>query len=168
MEAPVCSPPETRGQAGNVRTGGDAYFVTMTKKLLFVVTLMLVVAFALMAADITGKWVAEQPGRNGGPPRQTTFDLKANGATLTGTMTGGMGGGPRRGGVAAAPRALAISDGTIDGNNISFTVKVDFNGQTMVSKYEGVLSGDELKLKVTRDGPNGPATSELTAKRSTT
>ena len=146
----------------------------MTKKLLFVVTLMLVVAFALMAADITGKWVAEQPGRNGGPPRQTTFDLKANGATLTGTMTGGMGGGRRGGGggggggAAAAPQAREISDGKVDGNNISFTVKVDFNGQTMVSKYEGVLSGDELKLKVTRDGPNGPATSELTAKRSTT
>ena len=49
----------------------------MTKKLLFVVTVMIVVAFALMAADINGKWVAEQPGRNGGPARQTTFDLKA-------------------------------------------------------------------------------------------
>jgi hypothetical protein len=38
----------------------------------------------------------------------------------------------------------------------------------MVTKYEGTLSGDELKLKVTRDSQNGPATSELTAKRSTT
>jgi hypothetical protein len=142
----------------------------MTKKLLFVVTLMLVVAFALMAADITGKWVAEQPGRNGGPPRQTTFDLKASGATLTGTMTGGMGGGRRGGGGGGggAPQAREISDGKVDGNNISFTVKVDFNGQTMVSKYEGTLSGDELKLKVTRDGQNGPTTTEMTAKRSTT
>jgi hypothetical protein len=83
-------------------------------------------------------------------------------------MTGGMGGGPRRGGVVAVPRALEISDGKIDGNNISFTVKVEFNGNTMVSKYEGTLSGDELKLKATREGPNGPTTSELTAKRSTT
>jgi hypothetical protein len=146
----------------------------MTKKLLFVVTLMLVVAFALMAADITGKWVAEQPGRNGGPPRQTTFDLKASGATLTGTMTGGMGGGGRKGGGGggggggAAPQAREISDGKVDGNNISFTVKVEFNGNTMVSKYEGTLSGDELKLKVTRDGRNGPTTTEMTAKRSTT
>jgi hypothetical protein len=153
----------------------------MTKKLLFVVSLMLVVAFALMAADITGKWAAEQPGRNGGPPRQIAFDLKADGSTLTGTVTGGMGGGRggRRGGGGAgggagaggggrAPRALEISDGKVDGNNISFTVKVEFNGQSMVTKYEGTLSGDELKLKVTRDGQNGPTTSELTAKRSTT
>jgi hypothetical protein len=143
----------------------------MTKKLLFVVTLMLVVAFALMAADITGKWVAEQPGRNGGPPRQTTFNLKADGATLTGTVTGGGGGGRRGGGGGGgggAPQAREISDGKIDGNNISFTVKVEFNGNTMVSKYEGTLSGDELKLKVTRDTPNGATTSEVTAKRSTT
>ena len=146
----------------------------MTKKLLSVVTLMLVVAFALMAADITGKWVAEQPGRNGGPARQTTFDLKADGATLTGTMTGGGGGGGRRGGGGGgggggrAPQAREISDGKVDGNNISFTVKVEFNGQSMVTKYEGTLSGDELKLKVTRDGQNGPTTSEMTAKRSTT
>ena len=147
----------------------------MTKKLLFAFTILLVVAFVAMAADITGKWVAEQPGRNGGPARQITFDLKADGATLTGTMTGGMGGGGRRGGGGgrqggggAAPQALAISDGTIDGNNISFTVKVEFNGNTMVSKYEGTLSGDELKLKVNREGRNGATTSELTAKRSTT
>ena len=146
----------------------------MTKKLLFAFTILLVVAFVAMAADITGKWVAEQPGRNGGPARQITFDLKADGATLTGTMTGGMGGGGRRGGggggggAAATPQAREISDGKIDGNNISFTVKVEFNGNTMVSKYEGTLSGDELKLKVTRDTGNGPTTSELTAKRSTT
>jgi hypothetical protein len=146
----------------------------MTKKLIFVFTILLVVAFVAMAADITGKWVAEQPGRNGGPARQITFDLKADGATLTGTMTGGMGGGGRRGGggggggAAATPQAREISDGKIDGNNISFTVKVEFNGNTMVSKYEGTLSGDELKLKVNREGRNGPTTSELTAKRSTT
>ena len=55
----------------------------MTKKLLFVVTILLVASFSLLAADVTGKWVAEQPGRNGGPPRQTTFTLKADGAKLT-------------------------------------------------------------------------------------
>jgi lipopolysaccharide export system protein LptA len=146
----------------------------MTKKLLFAFTILLVVAFVAMAADITGKWVAEQPGRNGAPARQITFDLKADGATLTGTVTGGMGGGGRRGGGGgrqgggAAPQPREISDGKIDGNNISFLVKVEFNGNTMVTKYEGTLSGDELKLKVSREGPNGPMTSEITAKRSTT
>ena len=121
----------------------DAYFDTMTKKLLFVVTIALVLAFSLLAADVTGKWVAEQPGRNGGPPRQTTFDLKADGSKLTGTMTGGMG----RGG--AAPAAIEISDGKIDGDNVSFTVKRETPNGAMETKYTGTISGDELTLKFT-------------------
>src|ERR1700704_5210365 len=88
----------------------------MTKKLLFVVTIALIAAFSLLAADVSGKWVAEQPGRNGGPPRQTTFMLKADGAKLTGTMTGGGRGG-------AAPTAVEITDGKIDGDKVTFTVK---------------------------------------------
>ena len=84
----------------------------MTKKLLFVATIALVFTFAAMAADVTGKWVAEQPGRNGGPPRQTTFDLKQDGSKLTGSMTGGMG----RGGGGGAPAAIEITDGKVDGD----------------------------------------------------
>src|SRR5438105_8284038 len=114
----------------------------MTKKLLFVVTIALVFAFAALAADVTGKWTYEQPGRGGNPGRPTTITLKADGSTLTGTVpAGGRGGGGD---------PIAITDGKIDGNNISFTVKRDMGGQTMVIKYEGVVSGDELKLKITR------------------
>ena len=36
----------------------------------------------------------------------------------------------------------------------------------MVQKYEGVLNGDELKLKITRTGQDGtPMTNEVVAKR---
>jgi hypothetical protein len=38
----------------------------------------------------------------------------------------------------------------------------------MVTKYEGTLAGDELKLKITRDTQNGPQTNEVTAKKSST
>ena len=55
----------------------------MTKKLLFLTTILLALSIGAMAADLTGKWVAEQPGRNGGAPRQTTFNLKADGSKLT-------------------------------------------------------------------------------------
>ena len=136
----------------------------MTKKLLFVVTILLVASFSLLAADVTGKWVAEQPGRNGGPPRQTTFVLKADGSKLTGTMTGG---GGRGGG--DPPPPSEITDGKVDGNNVSFTVKREFNGNTMVTKYEGTVSGDEMKLKITRNGQDGtPVTTDVVAKRSAT
>src|SRR4051794_41001844 len=134
----------------------------MTKKLLFVVTIALVAAFSLLAADVSGKWVAEQPGRNGGPPRQVTFALKADGAKLTGTMTGGMG----RGG--AAPAAIEISDGKVDGDKVSFTVKRETPNGTMEIKYNGTVSGEEMNLKFTMQGPDGPMERELKAKKSTT
>jgi hypothetical protein len=133
----------------------------MTKKLLFVVTIALVFAFAAMAADVTGKWTYEQPGRGGGAPRPTTITLKADGSTLTGTIpAGGRGGGGD---------PIAITDGKIDGNNISFTVKRDMGGQSVVTKYEGTVSGDELKLKITRPGQDGtPVVQDFVAKRSAT
>ena len=134
---------------------------TMTKKLLFVATVLLVASLALMAADVSGKWTFEQPGRGGNPGRPVTITLKADGSTLTGTMPAGGRGGP------ADP--IAISDGKVDGNNISFTVKRDTPNGSMVTKYEGTVNGDEMKLKITRTGQDGtPMTTDVVAKRSAT
>jgi len=135
----------------------------MTKKLLFVVTIALAFAtFALYAADATGKWTFEQPGRGGGPGRPTTITLKQDGTKLTGSVPGMGRGGDN------PPPPTEITDGKVDGNNVSFTVKREFNGNTMVTKYEGTINGDEMKLKITRDTQNGPMTNEVTAKRGTT
>jgi len=135
----------------------------MTKKLLFVVTILLVASFALMAADVSGKWTFEQPGRGGNPGRPTTITLKADGAKLTGSVPGMGRGGDN------PPPPTEITDGKVDGNNVSFTVKREFNGNTMVTKYEGTVSGDEMKLKITRTGQDGtPMTNDVVAKRSTT
>jgi hypothetical protein len=133
----------------------------MTKKLLFVMTILLVASFALMAADVSGKWTFEQPGRGGNPGRPVTITLKADGSTLTGTMpAGGRGGGGD---------PIAISDGKVDGSNVSFTVKREMNGNSVVTKYEGTVSGDEMKLKITRNGQDGtPVTTDVVAKRSAT
>ena len=57
---------------GNVGLPKSALSVTMTKKLLFVMTILLVASFALMAADVSGKWTFEQPGRGGNPGRPVT------------------------------------------------------------------------------------------------
>ena len=132
----------------------------MTKKLLFVTTILLIVAVCAFAADVTGKWTYEQPGRNGNPGRQVTITLKQDGSKLTGSVPG-MG----RGGEAPP---IEITNGKVDGDNVSFEVHREFNGNTMVQKYEGTVSGDEMKLKMTSDTPNGPMTREFTAKRSTT
>ncbi|HYW44750.1 MAG TPA: hypothetical protein VE959_17945 [Bryobacteraceae bacterium] len=133
-------------------------------------TILLVVVSVALAADVTGKWTYEQAGRNGGQARPVTITLKQDGNTLTGSVPGfgGRGGGGGGGGGGTPPPPTEITNGKVDGNNISFEVKRDMGGQTMVTKYEGTVSGDELKLKITRDTQNGPQTNEVTAKRGTT
>ena len=137
----------------------------MTKKLLFSGMILLVVALVALAADaVTGKWAYETQGRDG-TPRPTTLDLKADGAKLTGTVTGGMGG--RGGGGGGAPAPAPISNGKVDGNNITFDVSREGPNGAMVTKYVGVVAGSELKLKVTAPGRGGgdPVTTEVTAKK---
>lgn len=133
----------------------------MTKKLLFVMTILLVATFALMAAGVDGKWTFEQPGRQGGNPTTVTITLKNDGGKLTGNVS--------RPGRDGAAMETPIADGKVDGNNVSFSTKMTMGGNEMVTKYEGTLSGDELKLKVTRPSRGGePVTTEYTAKRATT
>jgi hypothetical protein len=114
-------------------------------------TALLLLVAGAWAADINGKWTAEMPGRDGNT-RTVTFDLKADGDKLTGTMMGPMG------------RELPISDGTIHGNDISFNVVMEFNGNSRTMKYTGTLKGNELQMK--QEG--GQRTREFTAKRATT
>jgi len=138
----------------------------MTKKLLFVGMVLLTVALVAMAADaITGKWTMEQAGRGGGPPRVSTLDLKADGAKLTGSIT--QPGFGRGGDTPPPPTTTQISNGKVDGNNVTFEVTRDFGGNTMTTKYEGAVSGAEMKLKITMPGFNGgdPRVMEATAKK---
>jgi hypothetical protein len=132
----------------------------MTKKLLFVTTLLLVVAIGAFAADLSGKWTYSMQGRDG-TPRDVTITLKQEGNTLTGSVPGmGRGGAPGQ--------ETQITNGKVDGDKFSFETKMEFNGNTRVTKYEGTSTGSELKMKVTRETQNGPQTSEVTAKKATT
>ena len=81
----------------------------MRKQLLLIgAILVLVMAVSAVAADVTGKWVAEQQGPDG-QARTTTFTFKAAGATLTGTVSGRQG-------------DTEISEGKVNGDEISFVV----------------------------------------------
>jgi hypothetical protein len=132
----------------------------MTKKLLFVTTLLFVVAFAALAADVSGKWTYQQQF-GGGDPVSITITLKYDGTTLTGSvppmMRGGGGGEP-----------TPISNGKVDGDKVYFEVsRQGRGGNTIVTKYEGTVSGDEMKLKITRPGRGGgdPMVTDVVAKR---
>jgi hypothetical protein len=93
---------------------------------------LLLFAFSALAADVDGKWTGSVSTPNGDFPQAFTF--KADGANLTGSMTGidGM--------------EVAIKDGKIDGNNISFSVSLDFGGMPFMLSYKGVMSGEEMKV----------------------
>ena len=115
------------------------------------VLLCCALAIVALAADATGKWTFEQQGRNGA--QTVTLNLKADGGKLTGTVSG-------RGG------DTEISDGKVEGDNVSFVVVREFNGNKITAKYSGTVSGDELKLKIETEGGQGKGgPREVTAKR---
>jgi hypothetical protein len=60
-----------------------------------------------------------------------------------------------------------IIEGTVSGDNIAFKTSQDMGGNTMVTSYTGTVSGDEMRLKVTRPGRGGgdPTTTDVVAKR---
>ena len=117
----------------------------MTRKLVVAVAL-LAFALSVWAADVSGKWTAQVPGRSG-QMREVTITLKASGQTLTGTVSGRQGDNP-------------ISEGKISGDDISFKVAAQQGTQT----YTGKVVGNEIKFK--REGGQGPI--EFTAKRAAT
>jgi hypothetical protein len=123
--------------------------MAMATRTLVVFTLIAAFAVAAMAANVSGKWTAQVPGRDG-QMREQTFDLKADGDKLTGTAGGGRG------------EPVAIADGKIAGDTISFTVTREFGGNTIKWTYTGTVAGDEIKFK--REGGQGQAR-EFTAKR---
>src|SRR5215475_2010851 len=97
----------------------------MTKKLLFVTTILLALSVAVFAADVSGKWVYEQPGRGGGDPVKVTITLKADGGKLTGNVAR-----PGRGG---DMMTMNITEGTVNGNDVTFKTTMEMNGNTMTN-----------------------------------
>jgi hypothetical protein len=121
----------------------------MKKLILTIVTGLALFATGLFAEDVTGKWTAEVEGRNG-QKRVQTFNLKAEGGTLTGNVASPMGERP-------------IVDGKVTGDEVSFAVEIEIQGEKRKIQYTGKLVGGELKLK----SGMGDRVREFTAKRTT-
>ena len=114
--------------------------------------LVLAGTLALQAADISGKWTAQVPGRDG-QTREATFTFKVEGEKLTGTTTG------RNGDV-------AITDGTVKGDAIAFTVVMNMQGNEVKILYKGTVAGEEIKFTRQREGGDQPP-AEFVAKKAT-
>jgi opacity protein-like surface antigen len=96
--------------------------------------LMTVLAGAALAADITGNWTGSSDQFS------LTFAFKQDGEKLTGAVTGPQG------------DPLPISDGKVQGDKVSFTVKIDMGGNSMKITHEGVIKGDEITLSTKVEG----------------
>ena len=101
-----------------------------TKSLLIGAVAVLVLLASAWAADVTGKWVAQTPGRDGATS-ETTFDLKVAGTVLTGTMTSTRG-------------ESTISEGKVNGDEISFMIVRKMGENEMKTLYKGKVAGDEI------------------------
>ncbi len=101
--------------------------------------------------NVTGTWVAKVAAPKGGPGGGSggtwkfTFNFKADGDNLGGTMVGPLG------------RENKILDGKIDGDRVSFAVKVRGGpgGNKIKYNYKGAVSGDEMKLTFSMAGGMG-------------
>ncbi len=119
----------------------------MLRKLALALLFVSFGAITALAADVSGKWTGTVTTPRG--DQQLTFTFKVDGAALTGTIT--------------TPRGdTDITDGKVDGDNISFTQKLSFNGNDITINYSGKVDGDSIKF--TRQMGDRPA-SEFTATR---
>lgn len=88
-------------------------------------------------ASVAGKWQMTWEAFRGGQ-QQGTLTFQQDGSTLTGTFEG--------------PRGSTPLTGTVDGNNISFTVQIQ-GRRTFTMAYTGSLSGDKLSGTFKMQGP---------------
>jgi len=93
-------------------------------------------ANALAAADITGKW--KGPMSQGG---QAVFTLKSEDDSVSGTMLDANG------------KEKSIRDGKLKGDAISFSVESDWQRMPVVLLVKGTVSGNEMHLRI--DADNG-------------
>jgi hypothetical protein len=103
----------------------------MLRKALLAVVFLALGSVAALAADFNGKWTADITTPRG--TQTVTFDFHVDGATLTGKVT--------------TPRGESdITDGKVDGDNISFSQKLSFNGNDMTIAYTGKATPDGIKF----------------------
>lgn len=115
------------------------------------IVLSVLAAMIALGGDISGKWTASVPGRDGNT-REVPYNFKVDGDKLTGTVGGFQG------------NEIEIQEGKVSGNDISFKTKMEFNGNSMIMNYKGTVMGDEIKMQQTREGGSNPPR-EFVAKR---
>jgi len=102
-------------------------------------------------AEVTGTWKSSFTNQNG-QVRESTFKLKAEGEKLTGTVSG-------------RNNDTAIEEGKVKGDEISFKVSREINGNQVTMKYTGKVTGDTIKGKSESQREGQPRTRDWVAKK---
>ena len=119
------------------------YLKTIPTLSAFVLSAVIALAFTPQAkaedksADVTGTWTWTMKGRQGGPDRKMTAKLKMDGNKVTGKLSS-----PGRDGQV---RETEIKDGQVKGDELSFSITREMNGNSITTKYSGKVAGDTIK-----------------------
>ena len=122
----------------------------MLRKALLAVLFLTLGSVAVLAADFNGKWTATVESPRG--TQTITFSFTVDGAKLTGTVT--------------TPRGdMPISEGKIDGDNISFATVMTREGNEFKMLYTGKIDGDTIKFTRQFGAASDRPAQEFTAAR---
>ena len=133
-------------------------FATITK-VAFCTVLALGGITTAIAQDATGTCTWTQAGRDGGAERKMTLTLAQDGEKLTGKLSS-----PGRDGGEA--RETEISEGSVKGGEVAFSVTREFNGNKITSKYTGKVSADAITGKIaSKDRDGNDRSRDWTAKK---
>jgi hypothetical protein len=103
----------------------------MLRRVALLATAALVMLAPLSGADITGTWTASFDTQIG--VQNYTYTFKVDGNKLTGTAKSDNG-------------SVAITEGTINGDDVSFVENLDFQGMALRIVYKGKVAGDEIRF----------------------
>ena len=105
-------------------------------------TAVLAIAPAPVSAqNLAGVWeITRETGRG---TIVQTLTLAVEGSTVTGNLEFEFGGGGGGGG-GGGPQSFPVSDGTVNGNQFSFTVTLSFGDQSFDQMYSGTIDGETL------------------------
>jgi hypothetical protein len=111
--------------------------------LALVMAIGLGVTATAMAADVTGKWVGNVEMPNG--PLELTYELKADGEMLTGTVASAMGSLPLNNGKIVA--GVMTYEVDLQGSVIKHEAKVNEAGTEITVKATGEWGTNEYVVK---------------------
>lgn len=101
--------------------------------------------------DLNGSWKSSTTNQNG-QARETIYKLKVEDGKLSGTVSGRNG-------------DITIENAKLKGDEITFTVTRENNGNKVVIKYSGKLDGDTIKGKAESERDGKTQSRDWTAKR---